>query len=52
MDGLDLSQTRPHWWGQVRYRRCTIYFALLVGGLVLVARHAMSVMMIHVIPRG
>ena len=27
---------RPHWWGQVRYRRCAIYFAvLLVGGAFL-----------------
>ena len=24
--------TPPHWWGQVRYRRCAIYFAVLLLG--------------------
>ena len=35
---------RPHWWGQVRYRRCLIYWALLyVGGALLVAEAARAI---------
>ena len=32
-------QSRAHWWGQVRYRRCAIYFGVLLagGGYALVA---------------
>ena len=34
----------PHWWGQVRYRRCLIYWALLyVGGALLVAEAARAI---------
>ena len=29
---LGAEQTLPHWLGQVRYRRCAIYFALLALG--------------------
>ena len=29
MTALGAEQHRPHWLGQVRYRRCAIYFALL-----------------------
>ena len=31
---------RPHWWGQVRYRRCAIYFAVLGVGSVYAALSA------------
>jgi hypothetical protein len=30
----------PHWWGQVRYRRCTIYFGVLWGGGAFAAHSA------------
>ena len=29
---LGAEQTMPHWFGQVRYRRCAIYFAILALG--------------------
>ena len=32
MAALGATQERPHWLGQVRYRRCAIYFGLLVLG--------------------
>ena len=31
---------KPHWWGQVRYRRCTIYYGVLGGGLAFAMRSA------------
>ena len=30
----------PHWIGQVRYRRCAIYFGVLAAGVAYVARSA------------
>ena len=43
--GADTSgAASPHWWGQVRYRRCLIYWALLyVGGALLVAEAARAI---------
>ena len=29
---VDSPLAKPHWWGQVRYRRCAIYFAVLTAG--------------------
>jgi hypothetical protein len=28
---------QPHWWGQVRYRRCIIYFAVMAAGVLFAA---------------
>ena len=32
--------TKPHWWGQVRYRRCTIYFVVMGVGSAFAALSA------------
>lgn len=32
MAAVGATQVRPHWIGQVRYRRCAIYFGLLALG--------------------
>ena len=43
---LGVELQRPHWWGQVRYRRCLIYFGVLAAGLgLLVASLAQALRM-------
>ena len=32
---LNADIQKPHWWGQVRYRRCLIYFCVLALGCAL-----------------
>ena len=47
MAKLGAEQSQPHWLGQVRYRRCTIYFALLAVSVAYVAVSAVALVLLR-----